>query len=220
MQQQIVPASQTFHPHSKAQEPEDVPAWVLTVPGLDNSGPRHWQSYWEGLSQCSRVELGKWEQPTLHDWIPALDRAIRENPRPVVLAAHSLGCLAAAWWAALCWVDAFREKVRGALLVAPPNVDALDAEPRIRDFRPIPKLRLPFPTLLVASRNDPYAGFESAQEMAAAWGSELVDAGPIGHINADSGIREWPRGLRLIAGLSGHNANRLVTELGLRTALA
>lgn len=199
---------------------EDVAATILAVPGLDNSGPRHWQSHWELLPHCKRVELGDWAKPTLHEWVPALDRAVRESPRPVVLAAHSLGCLTAAWWAALCWVEAFGDKVKGALLVAPPNVDALNAEPRLRDFRPLPRLRLPFPTLLVASRNDPYADFRSAQTMAAAWGSEMIDAGPLGHINADSGIGEWPRGLRLIASLSGHNPNLLVTELGLRRALA
>ena len=55
---------------------------------------------------------------------------------------------------------------------------------------------------------------------AAAWGSELVDLGRSGHINADSGIDEWPRGLRLAAGLGGQNANLLVSELGLRAALA
>lgn len=199
---------------------DEVTAAILAVPGLDNSGPRHWQSHWELLPHCKRVELGDWARPTLHDWVPALDRAVRESPRPVVLAAHSLGCLAAAWWAALCWVEAFRDKVKGALLVAPPDVDALNSEPRLRDFRPLPRVRLPFPTLLVASRNDSYATFESAKIMAEAWGSELIDAGPMGHINADSGIGEWPRGLRLIASLSGHNPNLLVTELGLRRALA
>ncbi len=201
-----------------ASRHEDAPA-ILTVPGLDNSGPRHWQSYWEALPHCRRIDLGDWAEPKLHEWVPAVDRAVRECPRPVVLAAHSLGCLAVAWWSTLCWVDAFRDKVLGALLVAPPDVDALDSNPRIRDFRPLPRLRLPFPTLLVASRNDPYAGFDRSKQMAAAWGSEFVDAGPAGHINAESGIDEWPRGLRLVAGLSGHNANLLVTELGLRTAL-
>jgi predicted alpha/beta hydrolase family esterase len=212
------------HSQFRNREPvphqEAAPTTILTIPGLDNSGPKHWQSYWEVLPHCRRVELGDWQQPRLHEWVPALDRAVRESPTPVVLAAHSLGCLAAAWWAALCWVEAFREKVKGALLVAPPDVDDLGSEARLRDFRPLPRMRLPFPTLLVASRNDPYATFDGAKEMAAAWGSELIDAGPAGHINADSGIDEWPRGLRLVAALGGHNANLLVTELGLRTALA
>jgi len=193
---------------------------VLLLPGLDDSPRGHWQSHWEQLGRFRRVELGDWARPQLHEWVPALDRAVRESARPVVLAAHSLGCLAASWWASLCWVGAFRDKVRGALLVAPPDVDALDAEPRIRDFRPLPKARLPFRSILVASRDDPHAPFARSQAMAATWGSELVDAGPAGHLNAESGLYEWAQGLRLLAGLSGHNANLLVAELGLRTALA
>ena len=193
---------------------------ILLLPGLDGSPPRHWQSHWEQLSHCRCVALGDWSRPRLHDWVPALDRAVRESARPVVLAAHSLGCMAAAWWASLCWVDAFRDKVRGALLVAPPDVDALTAEPRIRDFRPLPRLRLPFRSLLVASRDDPYAPYERSAQMAASWGSELVDAGEAGHLNAESGLYEWTQGLRLIARMSGHNPNLLVAELGLREAMA
>ena len=193
---------------------------VLLLPGLDDSPPGHWQSHWAQLSHCRRVALGDWSRPRLHEWVPALDKAVRESARPVVLAAHSLGCLAAAWWASLCWVEAFRDKVRGALLVAPPDVDALDADPRLRDFRPLPRLRLPFRSLIVASRNDPHAPFARSERMAACWGSELVDAGDAGHLNAGSGLYEWTQGLRLLAGLSGHNPNLLVAEMGLRAALA
>jgi predicted alpha/beta hydrolase family esterase len=193
---------------------------VLTLPGLDGSGPRHWQSHWERLSGFARVEFPDWARPRLHEWVPALDGAIRASARPVVLAAHSLGCLAAAWWAELTLKKGAALRVKGALLVAPPDVDALHVEPRLRDFRPMPRLRLPFPTLLVASRNDPHAGFDRSQEMAEAWGSRFVDAGAAGHINADSAIGEWSQGLRLLAGLTGHNPNLLVAELGLRTALA
>ncbi len=201
-------------------EPGMMDADVLILPGLDNSGPRHWQSHWEELARCRRVDLGNWERPRLHEWVPALDRAVRASERPLVFAAHSLGCLAIAWWASLSWTGAFADKVKGALLVAPPDVDALDASPRLRDFRPRPRLRLPFPTLLVASRDDPYARFEWSRSAAEAWGSDFVDAGAAGHINADSGLAEWPKGLRLLAGLAGHNPNLLVAELGLRRALA
>jgi predicted alpha/beta hydrolase family esterase len=198
----------------------EVTASFITIPGLDNSGLRHWQTHWDRIEHCSRAELGSWEDPKLHLWVPALDRAVRENPRPVVLVAHSLGCFATAWWGRLCWTEAFREKVRGALLVAPPDVDALDANPRTRDFRPFPAFRLPFRSIVVASHNDPHATFDRSRAMARAWGSELVDLGRAGHINADSGIEEWPAGLRLAATLSGHNPNLLVAELGLRAALA
>jgi predicted alpha/beta hydrolase family esterase len=193
---------------------------LLTIPGLGNSGPRHWQTHWERLAYCRRAELGDWERARLDGWVPALDRAIREHPRPIVLVAHSLGCIAAVWWARMCWSEAFRENVRGALLVAPADVDAPHADPRIRDFRPLPASALPFRSIVVASRDDPYASFGRSRAMAEAWGSELVDLGKAGHINADSGLHEWPRGLRLAAELGGQNANLLVAELGLRSALA
>ena len=216
---------QTLTPESKpaAAFPfptEPVEAALLTIPGLDDSGPRHWQTHWERLAHCRRADLGDWAQPRLDEWVPALDRAIREHPRPIVLVAHSLGCIATVWWARLCWSEAFREKVRGALLVAPADVEAIDANPRIRDFRPIPAFPLPFRTILVASRDDPHAGFERSLAMADAWGSELVDLGCAGHINADSALHEWPRGLRLAAEIGGNNANLLVAELSLRSALA
>lgn len=193
---------------------------VLVLPGLDNSGPRHWQTHWEELAGFRRVDFGDWEKPRLHEWVPALDRAVRASAHPLVFAAHSLGCLAVAWWASLRWTAAFAGKVKGALLVAPPDVDVLDASPRIRDFRPSPRLRLPFPTILVASRNDPYARLEWSQAAAEGWGSRFVDLDAAGHINAASGLAEWPQGLRLLAELSGHNPNLLVAELGLRRALA
>jgi hypothetical protein len=196
------------------------PHGVLIVPGLDDSGPRHWQSAWDRLPYFSRVDLGTWDAPKLHLWVPRLDRAVRESPRPIVFAAHSLGCIAIAWWAALSWSEAFREKVRGALLVAPPDVDSEETDVRIRDFRPLPRIRLPFPSQIVASRNDPHCRFARAEEMALAWGSDFVDAGYAGHLNADSAVGPWAEGLPLLARLSGHNGNLLVAELGLRTAFA
>jgi len=205
-----------LYPHA----PVDGPPEVLILPGLDNSGPHHWQSHWERLPHFSRVDFGEWHEPTLHRWVSLLDRAVRESPRPIVFAAHSLGCLAVAWWTTLSCNEAFREKVLGALLVAPPDVDSEKCQSRIRDFRPSPRAALPFRSLLVASRNDPYARYERSQEMARGWGSELIDAGELGHINAASGLAEWPRGLRILSGLSGHNANLLIAELGLRSVFA
>ena len=189
------------------------PADVLLLPGLDNSGPGHWQSRWETHPGFARVDFGDWVQPRLHEWIPRLDRAIEASEAPVVLAAHSLGCLAVVWWAALSWRQSLRGKLQGALLVAPPDVDVESTPGRIRDFRPVPALRLPFPSVLVASRDDPFARFDRAREMARSWGSTLIDAGEAGHINADSGLGDWSCGLRILSSLSGHDANRLVAGL-------
>lgn len=209
-------ARDEFRPLLETEEP----AAVLTIPGLDGSCRRHWQSYWEILPNFNRVEFTDVQSPKLHEWVPQLDRYIRESPRPVVMAAHSLGCLAAVWWMTKAWSEAFRSKVRGLLLVAPPDVDVESADARIRDFRPTPLNRLPVPAIVVASRNDPFATLERSFELACLWGAEFVDIGPAGHINAQSRLGEWSDGLKILARLTGHNPNLLIAEVGLRTLLA
>lgn len=199
--------------HSKGAEP----CRVLLLPGLDNSGPEHWQSQWERLPGFSRVDFGDWAAPRLHEWVPRLDCAVRDCPGPLVFAAHSLGCLAVAWWAALSWTPTLSEKVRGALLVAPPDVDSPEVDRRLRDFRPIPQGRLPFPSIVIASRTDPHATFTRSAGMARAWGSELADCGPSGHINAASSLGDWFAGLRMLSRLSGHDRARLAEDLRPKT---
>lgn len=174
---------------------------ILIVPGLNNSGPTHWQSRWENqMSSASRVELGSWEKPQRNSWVTNLGIAIRQARQPVVLVAHSLGCHAVAWWAAQ-EPDAARSNIAGAMLVAPPNVDNRSNDPRILEFSPAPRVILPFPTLLVGSENDHYCSFDHAQKLARRWGARFVNAGRFGHINADSGIGDWPYGLYLLADL-------------------
>lgn len=170
----------------------------LVVPGLDNSGPDHWQSLWEERrSDCRRVDLGCWSEPDRRIWTERLDAALAMTDGPIVLVAHSLGCLTIAWWA----LGAAPEKlarIRGALLVAPPDVDAEDAHPFVRRFAPAPNRALPFPSILVASRDDRYAAFDRLEALARAWGSRFVDAGHTGHINASSGLGYWSDGEALL----------------------
>jgi len=170
------------------------PPLCLIVPGLDNSGPDHWQSLWEDRrDDCRRVDLGCWSEPDRRIWTERLDAALAMTDRRVVLVAHSLGCLTISWWA----LGAPHERlarITGALLVAPPDVDAADTHPFVRRFAPAPSIVLPFPSVLVASRNDRYAAFERLEVLARAWGSRFVDAGPLGHINAASGLGDWPDG--------------------------
>ena len=171
---------------------------VLTVPGLNNSGPAHWQTLWEQqLGDCHRVELGMWDRPHRNTWVNKLNLAIREHDRPVLLVAHSLGCLTVAWWAHFEGREA-ASRVAGALLVAPPEVDFFPLDPRLETFAPTPQHELPFPSILVASRNDPYMGFRTAQRLAKAWGSRFADAGKSGHINADSQLGDWQFGQFLL----------------------
>ena len=125
---------------------------VLTIPGLNNSGPGHWQTLWEGMrGDCERVDLGSWASPNRNAWVTRLDAAIREVEGPIILAAHSLGCLAVAWWGAL-QSQAYGWPVTGALLVAPPDCDRMETPETIGGFGPTPRAQLPFPSIVVASR--------------------------------------------------------------------
>lgn len=170
----------------------DVQRDVLVLPGWQNSGPAHWQSLWqEQQPGWRRVEQRDWQQPRLEDWCLALDRAVFTCRKPPLLLAHSLGCLLVAHWAGR------GGRAHAAMLVAPPDLTQQDTPAELFDFRPVPLRPLPFPTLLIASRDDPYASFARAAALARAWGSELHDAGLAGHLNTDAGYGPWPQGLML-----------------------
>lgn len=165
-------------------------ATVLILPGIQGSGPGHWQSLWERRDpRVRRVQQRDWDAPQLQDWLQALEPAVAGAGGPVVLAAHSLGCLLCAHWAART-----RLAVRRALLVAPPDPEGPGFPKAASSFVPLPSGSLPFPSVVVASRDDPYGSIASAQRRATAWGSEFVDLGARGHINADSGLGDWPEG--------------------------
>lgn len=186
---------------------------VLIVPGLENSGPDHWQTIWERQrGDCLRVDLGMWDRPHRNTWVNQLNLAIRAADRPVVLVAHSLGCLAVAWWAQLEQPGA-GSNIVGALLVAPPDVDFFPLDDRLAAFSPTPSQTLPFPSILVGSHNDPYLGYRAARRLARTWGSRFADAGRVGHINAESGLDDWPFGQFLLGRLlrGGQRAPRDAT---------
>jgi predicted alpha/beta hydrolase family esterase len=169
---------------------------VLTVPGLGNSGPTHWQSRWEAQHGYQRVEQNDWDAPRRGDWIARLqDVVLQDAERPIVLVAHSLGCIVVAAWAGL---STEARRVRGALLVAPPDLERPDAPAVLHAWPPLPRQRLPFPAIAVISGNDPYAEAARSRGLAADWGAQVVDAGQAGHINADSHLGDWPQGHRLL----------------------
>ena len=174
---------------------------ILTVPGLNGSGPSHWQTLWERFrGDTVRAELGMWTRPHRNAWVTKLDQAIRTAQAPVILAAHSLGCLAVAWWAALSG-QPYGWPVMGALLVAPADVDRRDAPQQLTGFAPTPMMPLPFPSIVVASRDDPWIDLPRARSLAAQWGSHFADVGAQGHINAASGIGDWAEGQELLSRL-------------------
>ena len=167
---------------------------VLILPGWLGSGPGHWQMRWAQAHGYTVVEQNDWLRPRRGDWLARLDEVVVDTPgtgADMVLAAHSLGCIQVAAWAA---VSRHTGRIRGALLVAPGDVERPDLREQIPGWAPIARQRLPFASLLVASRNDPYCHFEQAQALAQAWGASLVDGGALGHINADSGLGDWPEG--------------------------
>ena len=180
----------------------------LTLPGLDGSGPDHWQSHWErDRPGVERVELGSWSHPTRNGWTARLERALAQASGPVVLVAHSLSCHLVAWWAQLVGEAASRP-VAGAMLVAPPDLDRLALDPRIAAFAPTPRAVLPFPTVVVSSRDDPWCDQARAKEMAGNWLAAFCDAGALGHVNAQSAIGAWPAGQVVLERLLDHVCER------------
>ena len=170
---------------------------VLIIPGLGDSGPKHWQSLWEARHpDYQRVRQADWERPRCADWVSNLDAAISAASQPIVLVAHSMGCIAVIHWAAA--TGNRNQRVAAALLVSPPDVEAETIPAGPTGFAPCPLIRLPFKSIVVASTNDPFAMLERAKTFAGAWGSELVIFEPAGHINAASGHGPWPEGERLL----------------------
>ena len=171
-------------------------ATVIIVPGWRDSGPGHWQSLWaDRLPNAVRVVQDDWISPTRRAWVAALERTILAAPGPVVIAAHSLGCIATTHVS-----PEVAQRIQGALLVAP-----ADPERRavLNDFAPVPYARLPYRSVLVASSNDPFCPIRLAGAYARAWGSEFVRLQQAGHINVESGHGEWPLGLALLHSLGG-----------------
>ena len=188
--------SKPFHYTSPSPE-------ALIVPGLNGSCGEHWQSVWEKeRGDCARADLGNWANPTPETWVKRLDDAIRASSTPVVLVAHSLGCIATALWCQL-HLEECRDIVQGALLVAPCDPEADHAAEVLRRFAPIPKRALGIPSVLIASSNDPYATLERSQQLAEHWGGTFINAGAVGHINARSNLGYWNAGQSFLNRLQG-----------------
>lgn len=179
----------------------------LTVPGLAGSGAAHWQTIWEEQypAHFRRVEQENWDWPVREIWVKKLHEEISSVPVPTILVAHSLGCITVAHWAN----DYGSSYVKGAFLVAPADADQSQRLSFVEGFRPIPVSRFPFPSSVVASTNDIYATLARSEEWARAWGSEFINIGSKGHINAVSGFGDWQDGKDMLGRLSGFDFSEI-----------
>ena len=167
---------------------------VFNLPGLYNSGPQHWQTYWENEYGFKRIEQNNWDEPVCDDWIKRIDDAIAlYPPDQVILIGHSLACCTIVKWA-----EKYKRIIKGTLLVAPSDTEAPSYPGGTIGFTPMPAYRLPFPSLTIASTNDEYVSLERARFFAKNWGSELILTGAHGHINSASKLGNWPEGYELL----------------------
>lgn len=190
-----------------AQAPIDdaTPPTILFVPGLRDHVPDHWQTLLEAtLPKATCVPRMQQNKLSCALWVEALDRSLAAIEGPVVLVAHSAGVMIVVHWA-----QQPRRPVRGALLATPPDFESPlpDGYPTRETLRengwlPAPRTRLPFPSIVAASTNDPLGRIDRVEELAKAWGSRFVDVGPVGHLNPAAGYGAWPRAEAFIRELS------------------
>jgi predicted alpha/beta hydrolase family esterase len=167
---------------------------VLIVPGLRDHVAHHWQTLLAlRLARVRSVPPMGREDLDCEARVRAIEHEAQSVAGPLVIVAHSGGCVMLAHWAART-----QRKVLGALLATPPDfeqpmpvgyptIEALHAG----GWLPVPRQRLPFASIVAASRNDPLGSFERVAGLARDWGSRLVDLGEVGHLNPASGYGPW-----------------------------
>lgn len=169
---------------------------ILIVPGLRDHVPEHWQTLLEAkLDNVRSVPPLEDNKLSLAARVEAIQSELETISGPVILVAHSAGVLMVVHWAAR-----YNRPIKGALLAAPPNLEAswpvgypTPQSLRGNGWTPLPKTPLPFPSIVAASTNDHLASLESVTQMASNWGSELVNLGAVGHLNPAAGYGEWPQ---------------------------
>ena len=168
----------------------------LNIPGLRNSGPLHWQSLWEQQypKLFRRIEQENWAAPSRENWVPKIQEVVAAyEPDEVILIGHSVGCAAI-----VNWFKTYQTSIRGALLVAPSDVDRADYPAYITGFAPMPLAPLSFPSVVVASSDDHVVSTERAAFFAQAWGSQFVLIEEAGHLEDKAGFGPWDQGLELL----------------------
>jgi predicted alpha/beta hydrolase family esterase len=165
---------------------------LLIVPGIHDSGPTHWQSLWERAHGGHRFRPSSFDEPDAWDWVAAVERAAAGLGPDTLVVAHSLGCLATAH------VAATSAPFRGVVLVAPPDLADPHFPADARRFAELAAAPLRVPGVLLHSSDDPYSTTAGSRRMAGEWGVPAIDLGPLGHINAESGLDRWDEGWRLV----------------------
>lgn len=167
------------------------PVRLLIVPGLNDSGPAHWQTWLQARhARAERMVQRDWRTPDLDRWAARVAAALdRQAQARWLVAAHSFGALALAR-ALVLRPDL---PVAAALFVAPADPDKFG----IGEL--LPQVRLGIPSSLVASQTDPWLRLSKARMWAQRWGSHLVDLGDAGHINAEAGFGPLPYAERWVA---------------------
>ena len=172
---------------------------MLLLPGWQDSGPGHWQSRWQQAHGFERVEQDDWLWPRRGDWMARLEDTLLADDRPALLVAHSLGCHLVAAWASHSRTTA---RVLAALLVAPPDLERADMPPQVQTWAPMRRQRLPFAATVVFGSDDLHCAPAQALALAAGWGADVHELAGAGHVNAESGLGDWPAGLALLAALA------------------
>ena len=168
---------------------------TFVIPGFAGSPESHWQHIWaEERPHARMIQQENWYFPQLEAWAARLERELLAAGEGAYLVAHSLGCILTA----RIGEGPAAHKVRGALLVAPGDLEVTEQlHPGLIRFGSMPEKTLPFPSVLLGSRNDTYMSEQRARHFAACWGAHYVDMGCVGHINLASGFGRFERGYRL-----------------------
>ncbi len=163
---------------------------VLIAPGFGSSGPNHWQTLWQKENpEFIRIEQKSWFEPVAEEWIESIERQVSQLGPDSIIVAHSLACVALVLWARRTNL-----KIKGALLIAPADTESPEFKLTTTGFSAIPKEALPFKSIVISSTDDPFCNIERAREFASVWGSQFVNIGAKGHINAESNIGAWHEG--------------------------
>jgi len=177
---------------------------TIFIPGYGNSTEGHWQELWHKATKNSYwVEQKDWENPNCEEWVESLNKLIQSLEEPIFLIAHSLGTNTVVEWS-----NKYKENILGAMFVAIPDVDDKNIPDSISGYKPSSLEKLPFPSLALASTNDPYSTLDRTKYFVKKWGCELITIGDKGHVNNDSGVGEWPEGRKLL--------NNFLNSLGVR----